>query len=72
MIEVRRLYRNQNGEEIQNSKPSFDSLAAYDSITDDFCQDSKKLFDDFDDHSRKGGLKAMGESMKRGRSGMQK
>ena len=47
-------------------------MAAYDSITDDFCQDSKKLFDDFDDHSRKGGLKAMGESMKRGRSGIQK
>merc|ERR1711976_42285 len=66
LVEVRRFYRLANGQEVQNSKPSFESLAAYDSITDDFCQDSKALFDDFDDHSRKGGLKGMGEAMKRG------
>merc|ERR1739845_21201 len=35
-------------------------------ITDEFCQKGKAVFDDFDDHTAKGGLKAMGEAMKRG------
>merc|ERR1711910_116393 len=65
LVEVRRFYRA-NGQEFQNSKATFDSIAGMDSITDEFCQKGKALFDDFDDHTAKGGLKAMGESMKRG------
>merc|ERR1711963_135817 len=55
-----------NGQIIENSKPSFDEISQYDSLTDDFCMDAKNLFGDYDDHSNKGGLKKMGDSMKNG------
>merc|ERR1711910_16631 len=58
LVEVRRFYRA-NGQEFQNSKATFDSIAGMDSITDEFCQKGKAVFDDFDDHTAKGGLKAM-------------
>jgi len=63
--EVRRFYV-QNGQRIDNSKANFPGLNPYDSITDEFCQRSKGLFEDTDDHTRKGGLKAMGDAMRRG------
>ena len=37
LVEVRRFYRA-NGQEFQNSKATFDSIAGMDSITDEFCQ----------------------------------
>ena len=37
-----------------------------DSITDEFCLQTKVAFGDPDDFGEKGGLKAMGESLKRG------
>merc|ERR1719213_484973 len=39
---------------------------ARDSITEDFCQNYKVAFNDYDDHTIKGGLKVMGESLARG------
>jgi len=67
LVEVRRFYR-QNGQDIENSKPEFDlgELAEFDSITDEFCGESKNLFGDYNDHEIKGGLQSMGEAMKRG------
>ena len=58
LVEVRRLYM-QNGQVIENSKPDFDleQLAEFDSITDEFCGESKNLFGDYNDHEVKGGLK---------------
>ena len=52
------LYR-QNGQTIENSKPEFDlgQLAEFDSITDEFCGESKNLYGDYNDHEIKGGLK---------------
>lgn len=41
-------------------------MATYDSITDQMCDESKAFFGDIDDHKLKGGLKQMGEAMKRG------
>ena len=59
LVEVRRFYRTANGETIQNSKPEFDlgQLSEFDSITDEFCAESKNLFGDYNDHEIKGGLK---------------
>ena len=37
-----------------------------DSITDEFCLQTKVAFGDPDDFGEKGGLKAMGESLRRG------
>jgi cellulose 1,4-beta-cellobiosidase len=36
------------------------------SITDDMCGKVKTIFEDKNDHQKKGGLKTMGESMKAG------
>ena len=52
LVEVRRIYKV-NGQIIENSKPSFDEISQYDSLTDDFCMDAKNLFGDYDDHSNK-------------------
>jgi len=65
LAEVRRFYV-QNGRKIENSKVNLPGVEAYDSITDEFCVAYKGVFGDYDDHSVKGGLKAMGESMRRG------
>ena len=48
------------------TQASFDGLNEYDSITDQFCRDSKDLFGDYNDHDEMGGLAKMGEAMKRG------
>ena len=37
----------------------------WDSINDAMCAEQKVVFQDVDDHGRKGGLKAMGDSMDR-------
>ncbi|TRY69219.1 hypothetical protein TCAL_13113, partial [Tigriopus californicus] len=65
LVEIRRKYV-QNGQVIENSKVNFDGVSDYDSITDDFCTDIKDLFGDVNDHQKKGGLKTMGEALKRG------
>ena len=41
-------------------------VTPYDSITDQFCVDTKAAYGDLDDHLRKGGLKQMGEAMRKG------
>ena len=56
-MEVRRFYV-QNGQTIENSKPEFSEgeLSDFDSITDEFCAESKMLYGDYNDHDIKGGL----------------
>ena len=41
-------------------------MAAYDSISDEMCVATKALFGDIDDHTKKGGMKQMGEAMRKG------
>jgi len=65
LSEIRRFYV-QNGVKIQNSKTNFPGLGSYDSITENMCEEVKTFFGDIDDHKAKGGLKQMGEAMKRG------
>jgi cellulose 1,4-beta-cellobiosidase len=65
LIEMRRFYV-QNGVKIENSKANFPGFPAFDSINEEMCVATKKLFGDVDDHSVKGGLKAMGDAMKQG------
>jgi cellulose 1,4-beta-cellobiosidase len=45
---------------------NFDGVEAFDSITDQFCTDTKDLFGDLNDHEIKGGLRQMGNAMKNG------
>ncbi|KIJ34287.1 glycoside hydrolase family 7 protein, partial [Sphaerobolus stellatus SS14] len=65
LSEIRCLYV-QKGVVIQNSKDIFPDIAAYDSITDQYCDDQKSLFGDTTSFQDKDGLKAIGGSMARG------
>merc|ERR1712212_284336 len=65
LAEVRRLYV-QNGNVIQNSKVNFDGIDAYDSISNDFCENIKPFFGDNPYHNKLGGLTRMGEQMRDG------
>jgi cellulose 1,4-beta-cellobiosidase len=63
--EIRRVYV-QNNVVIQNSKVNIPGMTAYDSITDQFCNDQKTTFGDNNDFESKGGLKVMGNAFKTG------
>eukprot|EP01121_Diplochlamys_sp_Union-15-3_P019022 TRINITY_DN705_c0_g1_i3.p1 TRINITY_DN705_c0_g1~~TRINITY_DN705_c0_g1_i3.p1 ORF type:complete len:458 (-),score=95.56 TRINITY_DN705_c0_g1_i3:61-1434(-) len=65
LSEIRRFYV-QNGKVIPNSQSSFSGFKPYNSVSDAFCVDQKKLFGDKDDFEGKGGLKALGQAMDRG------
>jgi len=65
LVEMRRLYV-QDGKIIENSISSWPGMQSWDSISQPMCDEQKAVFDDPDDHSKKGGLKAMGDSMDRG------
>ncbi|PPR06743.1 hypothetical protein CVT24_013050 [Panaeolus cyanescens] len=63
--EIRRLYV-QDGKVIQNSKVNFPGIDAYDSITEQFCTDSRQLFGDFDSFAAKGGMPGMEAGLRNG------
>jgi cellulose 1,4-beta-cellobiosidase len=65
LSEIRRFYV-QNGKKIENSKVNFPGVTAHSSLTEKFCDETKALFGDVNDHSAKGGLKKMGQAMKKG------
>jgi len=65
LVEIRRLYV-QDGKVIENSVTNQPGMEDWDSITDAMCAEQKVVFQDYDDHANKGGLRAMGESMERG------
>ena len=65
LVEVRRVYI-QNGNVIQNTQANLNGVNPYDSVTDQYCDDTKTLFGDVNDHALKGGLKQMGDSLDRG------
>merc|ERR1712137_1533138 len=65
LTEIRRLYV-QNGEVIQNSASIIDGKEHDAAVTDDMCNAQKTFFGDYDHHQEKGGLKSMGEALKRG------
>jgi len=65
LAEIKRVYV-QNGQVIQNSKVTFPGIQAYNSVSDKYCDDAKKLFGDRNDFATKGGLKAFGKSLKNG------
>ncbi|KAL5500899.1 CBH1_4 [Sanghuangporus vaninii] len=65
LLEMRRLYI-QNGQVIQISKTNIGGLEPYDSITDQFCTDQKKVFGNTNSFPNLGDLQVMGESLDRG------
>jgi len=62
LVEMRRLYV-QDGKVVNNPSASY---GKYDSVSDEMCTAQKKNFTDVDDFIPKGGMKGMGEAMKRG------
>ncbi|KAG7441209.1 cellobiohydrolaseI [Guyanagaster necrorhizus] len=65
LVEIRRIYV-QNGQVIQNSATDFPGIAAYNSITDDFCNAQKTLFGDTNSFETRGGLAEMGDAFEAG------
>jgi len=65
LAEIRRLYV-QNGQVIQNSKVTFPGIQGYNSLSDNYCNDAKKLFGDRNDFETKGGMSAMGRTLDQG------
>ncbi|CCO33072.1 glycosyl hydrolase family 7 protein [Rhizoctonia solani AG-1 IB] len=63
--EIRRLYV-QDGKVIQNSKTNIPGMAAYDSITDQFCSAQKTAFNDNNDFAAKGGFTKFGQDFEKG------
>ncbi|KAF2838905.1 glycoside hydrolase family 7 protein [Patellaria atrata CBS 101060] len=63
--EIRRLYK-QGGSVIENSVVAVDGVEAYDSITDQMCEDVKVAFGDNNHFKQLGGLNEMGASLARG------
>jgi len=64
LTEIRRIYV-QNGQVIGNAESQIPGVNGS-TMTDEFCNAQKKAFEDFDHHQQKGGLKSMGETLKRG------
>ncbi|KAH9141954.1 hypothetical protein AeRB84_006134, partial [Aphanomyces euteiches] len=65
LVEIKRHYV-QNGKKIDNAPINWAGIDPVNSITDKTCNQAKTLFGDPNDHSKKGGLKAMGDAIKRG------
>ncbi|PPQ99255.1 hypothetical protein CVT24_009300 [Panaeolus cyanescens] len=63
--EIRRIYV-QDGKVIQNSKVNFSGLSAYDSVTTEFCTETRKYFKDFDSFAAKGGMPGMEKGLRNG------
>jgi len=61
LTEIRRLYV-QNGQVIPNSATNYTGIKAYDSVSDQFCNDQKKLFGDKNAFESLGGLKGVGNA----------
>merc|ERR1712038_459404 len=65
LVEIRRFYKQED--RIIHSPPTtILGDKATDSITNEFCHDKKVLFEDVNDFQRKGGNRAMGQSLDRG------
>jgi len=65
LVEMRRIYV-QDGKVIANNVANVPGMQPWDSVNQPMCDEQKKIFGDPDDHTEKGGMKAMGESMDRG------
>nr|CCA21686.1 exoglucanase 1 putative [Albugo laibachii Nc14] len=65
LVDIRRVYY-QDGKEYISPNISIPGVDPFGSITDEMCSQVKGAFKDTNDHEKKGGLKRMGDSMRRG------
>jgi len=65
LSKINRIYV-QNGAVIQNSVTNFPGITATNAVTDQFCNDQKKVFGDRNDFEAKGGLRSLGDTLDRG------
>lgn len=65
LVEIKRLFV-QNGKTIDHAFTNMDGLDNFNSLTDENCGKLKKFMGDHNDFQKHGGMKKMGESMKRG------
>lgn len=65
LTEIRRLFK-QDGKVFQHPNCSSHGLSSFDSLTDSFCREAKKLFGDIPDYFNKGGMAHFSEAISRG------
>ena len=65
LVEIRRSFR-QGGKLIPNPTATNIGKDGQHSISDNYCSAAKTAFGDVNDYAKKGGLKAMGEALRRG------
>jgi cellulose 1,4-beta-cellobiosidase len=65
LSDIKRFYI-QNGKKIEFPATKIDGLGPYNSINNDNCGSQKKVFGEPQSFASKGGMKAMGEALKRG------
>jgi cellulose 1,4-beta-cellobiosidase len=65
LVEIKRFYV-QNGKKFDFPNTNVPGLGSYNSLTNTNCANQKRVFEEAPTFLSKGGMKAMGESMKRG------
>ncbi|KAH9148421.1 hypothetical protein LEN26_004501 [Aphanomyces euteiches] len=65
LVEIKRFYV-QNGKKIDNAPISWSGIDSLNYLNDNVCNEAKTLFGDTNDHAKKGGLKGLGDALKRG------
>ncbi|KAL0586662.1 hypothetical protein ABG067_003650 [Albugo candida] len=65
LVDIRRKYY-QGGKEIMSPPINVPNVDPFTSITDKMCHQVKKAFGDKNDHRRKGGLRKLGETLRKG------
>jgi cellulose 1,4-beta-cellobiosidase len=65
LTEIKRFYV-QNGKKLPFPNTNISGLSGYNSITNQNCANQKRVFGEPPTFQNNGGLKAMGESLKRG------
>jgi len=65
LTEVKRIFV-QDGKVIEHPQSKLGGAKEYNSLSDDMCEDHKKIFGDANDYKTKGGMKAMGDAFESG------
>ena len=65
LVEIKRIFV-QDGKVLENPNATLSGLEKFNSVTDEFCNAQKTAFGDQNIFEKKGGLKALGETLDRG------
>lgn len=65
LVEIKRFFV-QNGKRVEEPMTNLPGMKNFNSLTDETCAEQKRVMGDLNDFKVKGGMKGMGESLKRG------